>query len=877
MSLTKYQKKRKFKETSEPAGKIAPTIGSRLIFVIHKHQATHLHYDLRLEMEGVLKSWAVPKEPSMSPNVKRLAIMVEDHPFEYKDFEGIIPEGNYGAGTVVIWDHGYYEPLTDGSLSKINAEKELLKELNSGKLSIKFFGQKIKGEFHLVKLKGRKNNEWLFFKSKLNSSAAKSDGHNRNNDEIAKSEGVPLNDELLKWINKKLAGFKLPDKPFPGFVKPMLATLVDKPFNDPSWIFEVKWDGYRAMGIVNVNGSPDLISRNNKSFKNKFPLLISQLTNFQFNAVLDGEIVILDNKGVSQFQLLQNFSKALENSLYYYVFDILYFNGRDLKNLPLIVRKEILKKLIPENGRIRYSDHFENDGVKLLELSKEKGLEGIIAKRSADPYFAGVRAKSWLKIKSNLEQEAIICGFTSPKGSRKYFGSLVLGAYRNKELVFIGHSGGGFSQLMLENIYKRLAPIIIDRASFSEIPDLKSGVSWVKPEIVIEVHFNEWTSEGIMRQPVFKGIREDKDPGDVTLEIPNQVEQIVGNFFNKNASIENNAVEEINSTGYSPAPHSKTRKQPRKNTRVAKQEQLAEKEITINKQKIRLTNLNKIFWPEEAITKGMLLDYYEKVGDYMIPYLKDRPQSMLRHPNGIIAKGFFQKDVGDMPPDWIKTVVIHSESNDKDIRYLLCQNKAALLYMVNLGCIEINPWNSTYKDPKYPTYAILDIDPKNIEFMRVIETARVAKEILDSTGTRAYLKTSGSKGLHILIPLGGKYTYEQSRNFAHLLAKAIHFKIPEFTSLERMPAKRDKMVYIDYLQNSLGQTLAAPYCVRPKPGATVSAPIDWEELTDDLSIQNFTIFNMPERLYKTGDIFKMVLGKGIDMEKSIRNLEDLLH
>jgi bifunctional non-homologous end joining protein LigD len=551
--------------------------------------------------------------------------------------------------------------------------------------------------------------------------------------------------------------------------------------------------------------------------------------------IFDGEVVVVDDFGKSSFQLLQTYSKTGKGKLAYYVFDILYLNGSDLTNLPLIKRKEILKKIIPEDlANIKYSDHIIGEGESFFKIAEQRGLEGILAKRAESKYIPGKRSKDWLKLKTKKSQEAIICGFTEPKGSRNKFGSLVLAVYDEGDLIYIGQAGTGFTDNDLKDIYSKLKPLITNRSPFKKKIETNAPVTWVTPKFICDVEFSEWTDEGLMRQPAFIGIREDKNIDDVI----------------KEDSVEEGADEEETMS---------------KNN--------LDKEVKVGGHNLKLTNLKKVYFPDEEYTKGDVIEYYRSVAKYILPYLKGRPESLNRHPNGIDGESFYQKDIKDLPPGWVKTEMIYSEHNEKDINYLVCNDEATLVYLANLGCIEINPWFSRVENLDNPDYLVLDLDPEDISFEKVIETALAAKEVFDIAGAKCYCKTSGATGLHIYVPLGAVYNYDVAREFTHLVARLVHTKTSGFTSLKRSPSKRQKKVYLDYLQNRPGQTLAAPYSIRPRPGATVATPLKWEEVKKGLNPKDFTIKNILKRIEKNGDLFKNVLGKGIDLSKCISKLE----
>ncbi|MGE5353825.1 MAG: DNA ligase D [Acidobacteriota bacterium] len=862
MGLKTYKEKRKFNETPEPEGIERTSGGKELRFVVQKHNATHLHYDFRLEIDGVLKSWAIPKGPSLNPKDKRLAMEVEDHPLEYRTFEGKIPEGNYGAGDVIIWDEGTYS--APGAKTREESERILREGYQSGSFDFVLYGQKLKGQFHLRKFNSSEKNTWLLIKAKDNF-ASDEDVTKQDTSVVsgrpvatlkntrkgllkskenkilkterrAKSERTEKNDRILKT---DLSNF--PTSKMLRNIKPMLAELVKEPFDDRNWIFEVKWDGYRAIAEIE-HGSVNLYSRKNNSFNEKYPEVVESLKEIKHDAVLDGEVVTLDGTGKSNFQLLQNYPRTKEGELVYFVFDLLYLDGYDLRDLPLKDRKDMLKKLLPELEHVRLSDHVKESGIEFFNAAQEKHQEGIMAKDMKSPYRTGERTGEWRKIKTHMRQEAVIAGFTEPRGTRQYLGALVLGMYdKDHRLHYVGHAGGGFDREGLEEMRQRLDPLIQDDPPFSKAPRTNMPVKWVRPELVCEVSFSEWTEKGIMRQPIFMGLREDKNPQDVVRE-----------------------EYAINTTD----------KKPQKTPSLRKSEHPNEEEIKVPKGKLTLTRLNKVYFPDEGYTKGDLIDYYRSVSEYMLPYLKDRPHTLLRHPNGIEGESFFQKDMGNTAPDWIKTVKVPSGSGRKEVEYLICTNEASLLYMVNLGCIEINPWFSKVKKIGYPDYMVIDLDPLDVPFEAVVETALAVREvIMDEAKAKCFCKTSGATGLHIYVPLNSKYNFDISKEFAHLIARVVHEKLPEITSLERSPDKRKGKVYLDYLQNKIGATVAAPYSVRPRPGAPVSTPLSWQEVKPGLDPMEFTIKSIGKRLKKLGDIFTPVLGQEINVVKCINNLE----
>lgn len=596
----------------------------------------------------------------------------------------------------------------------------------------------------------------------------------------------------------------------------MLATIIDEPFNDPDWLFEIKWDGYRALAFID-KGSVQLKSRSNHVWEDKFSSVASALQKSNVSAILDGEMVVLDRQGRSSFQLMQNYQKSGEGNLCYYVFDILYLDGQDLRALPLVERKELLKAYLDKlkSPIVLFSDHVVGRGESFFKLAAKKGLEGIIGKSRTSTYQSR-RSRDWVKIKTHMRQEVVIGGFTEPRGSREKFGALLVGVYNDdQELIYSGHVGGGFNGQLLDDVYKKLKPLIRKRSPFKNKVPENSPATWVSPKLAAEVSFAEWTSGGIMRQPIFQGLRMDKNTKEIKKEVSKPV---------------------------------KPPKSP------------------------ELTHLDKIYWPKENYTKGDLIAYYKAVGKYMIPYLKNRPITLHRYPNGIEGTHFYQKDL-ETHPDWVKTVAV--QHGEKTVHYLLINNVRSLLYAVNLGSIDIHPFMAVIDDLEHPTYCVIDLDPHGVPFSKTIEAAMTLHQMLDEWKVKHYCKTSGGKGLHIVIPLRGKYDFEQSRQFAEIIGYQLHKKLPRTTSLERDPKKRPKKIYIDCLQNRTGQTIVAPYSVRPRPLALVSTPIEWDEL-DGLDVSAFTMESVSKRLEEKGDFFKAILGAGVDIKKTLARIERLL-
>ncbi len=796
MGLREYGRKRKFPRTPEPRPSRAEA-GAGRRFVVQKHQATHLHYDFRLEHAGVLKSWAVPKGPPAEPGERRLAVQVEDHPLDYQHFEGRIPEGEYGAGLVEIWDKGTY--ALNAETGGRDSPRSMTAALRKGHIDLTLDGEKLHGRYTLVRF-GAKENQWLFLKRKELPAAGVEENGRRDLD--------------LSGAVKA---------PFPADARPMLATLVDAPFDRDGWSFEVKWDGFRSLAMIR-RGKVRLVSRNGNLQNARFPTVAAALSGLPVDAVFDGEVVAVDSQGRSDFQALQNSIRAGGGRILYYVFDVLYAEGRDLRPLPLRRRRAILEKLLPRPGVIRLSESIEKKGVAYFRAAQKLGLEGIVAKDLQSPYRPGLRTGEWLKVKTQKRQEAVIGGFTAPRASRGYLGSLVLGAYDRGRLLWIGNVGTGFNENSLRELSQKLRPLVSPRSPFANEVRSNTPATWVKPLLLCEVKFSNWTSDGVMRQPVFLGLREDKSPRDVVIERAEAAD---------------------------PAP---------------------DKPAAGFRTRAALTHLDKVFWPKEGYTKNDLIDYYRRMSDWILPYLKGRPQALNRHPDGIEGESFFQKNLVQSPPPWVETVRVRSESGDKTVRYLVCGNRDTLLYEANLGCIEINVWNSSLPHLDSPDYLVIDFDPLETSFRHVVEAVRAAKEVLDKMALPAFVKTSGATGMHIYVPLEPRFSHEQARETAHLLCLMVNQRHPDLTSLERVPAKRRGRIYLDYLQNRKEATVASAYALRPREGASVSMPLDWKEVTDKLDPLEFNIRTVPERMARKGDTWRDFFKKRVDLNAALNRI-----
>lgn len=840
MALEDYRRKRDFKKTAEPEGGEAAAIDRR--FVVHEHHASRLHFDLRLEMEGVLKSWAIPKGPSMNPADKRLAVMVEDHPLDYIDFRGEIAEGNYGAGEVEIWDSGTYE-VTEGDIA-------------TGKLVFELAGVKLKGQFHFVRLKSSEK-DWLLMKGR--DEFANPDwkleqilpgGSRRERKEIkSEDQGHKGGAAAVAEPVRSSSG----SDPMPRTISPMLAVPTDKPFSDPGWLFELKWDGYRGLAFIEKDAFR-FLSRNDQSLIDRFPQAeaIPGLIDAE-TAVLDGEIVAVQSDGKPSFQLLQNAARGLPHDaqLVYYVFDLLYLNGEDLRKRPLIERKELLLPIIRKNDFVKYSDHVIGKGEQLYEQASKMGLEGIVAKRMDTPYVDR-RSSYWLKIKAVKQQEFVIAGYTEPRRSREGFGSLVLGVYEGDKLQFAGQVGGGFDDATLRQVYDMLQPLRTDKCPVDTVPKTNEPATWVRPELVCEVKFAEWTSEGILRQPVFLGMRPDKSAREVVHERPQEVKSVV--------------------------------EQPKRSSssrRAVPAEEVFEREnlkgdvcVDVDGIEVPLTNLDKIYWPAEGYTKGDLLRYYYRIRQVILPHLDGRPLILRRFPDGIDGESFYQHNLEDAP-EFVRRVAIAENGNT--VNYALADSAASLLYVANLGCIAQNPFSSRVDTRENPDWIVIDLDPQDASFDTVCDVALVVKSVLDEAALISYPKTSGSRGMHIYVPIEPIYTYKQTEDFASVAANLVASRVPKIATVERMTKKRGQgQVYVDYLQNAMNKTMASAYSVRAAPGATVSTPLTWEEVERKPDKTAFTMFTVPDRVAKTGDIFREVLGDGQKLAEGIERLGKLL-
>ena len=601
----------------------------------------------------------------------------------------------------------------------------------------------------------------------------------------------------------------------------MLAQTGATPFDNPQWVYEIKWDGYRA--IAEKNDTVKLYSRNGISLIERFAPVAAAIEKIKHPCILDGEIVWLRENGTPDFQQLQNYDPSMPGQLVYQVFDLLQLNNKSTTNLTLLQRKQLLKKLLGSNKMLKYSEHIMGKGIAFFNECKKAGLEGIMAKDGNSTYHTGIRTKAWLKLKNIQTADVTVVGFTAPKGSRKQFGSLILAVKKNNDWQFCGHVGTGFNEAALKALFEMFQPLITGTNPFKEKVMVNDKPTWVKPVIIVEISFTAQTKDGIFRHPSFIKLRDDK----------------MKKILQKKTTAPTND-----------------------------QESAPVKSIAAGKIKVTVTNTNKIFWPEEGYTKGDVLQYYQSMAAYILPHLKDRPLSLNRHPNGIADKGFYHKDAGEKAPAFVK--VFPYKNEEKVIDYIICNNEATLLYLANLGCIEMNPWNNRYNKTDKPDWLALDIDPgSSNNFKQVIEVAQVAKSIIDKGKLKACCKTSGASGLHIYIPLNAQYEYKVVQQFGEFFMQKIQEQLPVLTTLERSISKRENKIYLDFLQNRKGQTLASVYSIRPVAGATVSAPFEWKELNNTLHPSDFTIKNILKRVQKKADLFKPVLTEKNNLKNAL--------
>jgi bifunctional non-homologous end joining protein LigD len=838
MPLEDYKKKRDFSKTPEPPPEVRPTGGYS--YCIQKHAASRLHYDFRLELDGVLLSWAVPKGPSFDPRDKRLAMHVEDHPVEYGSFEGVIPEGEYGGGTVVLWDRGTWTPVIDPHLG-----------MKKGELKFQLHGEKLGGKWALVKIKGDDQKAWLLVKDK--------DEHSRPADELdivsMRPESVVSGRGLAEvaaerdrlWHSKSVrkggevdpggpaegeggARLRLADlqgavrAPLPRTQPLALAMVVEAPPEGDEWLHEIKHDGYRIVARIE-EGEVRLISRNGKDWTKEFPQVARAVGRLPAGtALLDGEVAAVLPNGATSFQALQRRADG-GTPLSYFAFDLLHLDGWDLRAVKLLERKEVLRRLLESSpATLRFSDHVRGQGRAFFEKAREAGLEGVVSKHADAPYREG-RGGDWRKAKCRLSQEVVIGGWTLPSDGRASIGALHVGFYEDDQLVYAGKVGSGFSERLLKDLLQRLEARKRQSCPFASVPaEMKRGAHWVEPDLVAQVEFTQWTDEGRMRQPVFLGLREDRDPRHVVRERP--------------GTVEGGGVDTV-AAG---RPWEALRGHATR-TRAASGEEI------VDLLGVRLTHPDRIYYPDLGFTKLDLALYYVTIADSVLPHLEGRPLTLLRCPDGLGGESFYQKKSGFWTPPQIKRFPVPGKGDE----HLYVDSVPGLVALAQSGILEIHPWNSRVAHLEQPDQVIFDLDPDEaLPFSRVTAAARQVRTLLSERGLESFVKTTGGKGLHVCVPLVPERGWEELEEFTRAVAQRLARDEPATFTANLAKAQRKGKVYVDYLRNVRGANAVGVYSTRAKEGAPVSVPVDWDELDRLSGPKDFTVAEVPLRVLGFG-------------------------
>ena len=828
--LRAYRDKRDAGRTPEPfgAGYTGAGDAGGGSFVVQQHAARSMHWDLRLEVNGVLASWAVPRGPSADPKEKRLAVRTEDHPIEYADFEGIIPPGNYGAGAMIVWDRGTFHTVDGVTVAEA---------LSRGKLDVNLHGHKLHGRWALVRTKGQGGKNWLLITKgaggppgpDLVAVHARSVLSGLTVDELR--EGTRRTSELA--ARAQAAG--APQRTLNASAqRPMLAESTEHPFSRDGWIFELKYDGVRIVAARAPAGNVTLHYRTGRDTTATFPEVARALAHLPCDDfVIDGEVVAMDERGVASFELLQKRlgqsdpaavrRAAVTVPVVMFAFDLLAVAGHDLRALPLSLRKELLGMLVPRVGVVRLADHVPREGEALFEEVRRMGLEGIVAKRALSSYRSGERSRDWLKIKALRTADVAIVGYVRGKGTRRDLGSLMVAWRGDGELVYAGNVGTGLDARTIATLLPALQRTVRPTQAFSGTPPGPTREHvFVDPGLVAEVRYSEVTSSGFLRQPVFLRVRDDKTVAECD-RLP----------------VSHLQLEVLAVPAAQPAPPSS---------------------------RLRLSNLDKVFWPEDGYTKGDLVGYYQEVWPWLAPYLRDRPVVLTRYPDGITGKSFFQKNAPGFTPDWVQTFRI------EDTDYFICNDLETLLYVINSGCIPLHVWSARSVSLDRPDWTILDLDPKGAPFRDVVDVARCIHALLEELEVPHFLKTSGQEGLHVLVPLGAALTHVEARTFAEVLARIVVEERPGIATVARAVGARQGKVYVDFLQNGFGKTIVAPLSVRPRPGAPVSMPLAWQHLSARVDPGRFTIRTVPQRLRRGDDPMRAVLELRTDVHAALAAL-----
>jgi bifunctional non-homologous end joining protein LigD len=829
--LKRYRQKRDPESTPEPfggeqLGRPLPA-GAQRLFVVQQHAARNMHWDLRLEIDGVLASWAIPRGPSLDPAEKRLAVRTEDHPIEYADFEGVIPDGNYGAGAMIVWDRGSYHTV-DGRSPAESTE--------IGKLDLYMDGHKLRGRFALVRTRGEGGKQWLLIRKGDPPDPGPElveaePGSVFSGLEVAEVGRGDARSEALAAAASE-AGARRRALP-PEALRPMLASASDAPFTRDGWLFEPKYDGARVL-VVKDDGAVRIVARSGRDATHVYPEIARAAAHLPpTSCVLDGEVVAPDAHGKSSFERLQRrFSLSdpleiaraeLEIPLVYYAFDLLQAMGYDLRGRPLLARKALLEGLVPRLGFVRYVDHVEREGEALFDAAAQHELEGVIGKRADSKYSSGARSKQWLKFKVPRRAALAIVGAQAGKGSRARLGSLMLAWHDGAELRYAGNVGSGLDERTIDALLPELESLAVETPPCTGLPEpLPAGTRFVEPRICCEVRYTEVTGAGRLRHPSFEGLRGDVTPADCVAPGARD--------------------EPVPAAPASPPPS----------------------------QELKVTRPEKVFWPEEGYTKGDLLAYYEAAWDWIGPYLHDRPVVLTRYPDGIDGKSFFQKNAPEFTPGWVERRDI--EGTD----YFICNELRTLLYVINSGAIPLHVWSSRVSTLERPDWLILDLDPKEAPFRDVVTIARFIHSLLRDLGAACFAKTSGQDGLHVMVPLGATLEHDDARALGEVLARAVVAELPEIATVTRPVAARGDKVYVDYGQNGRGRLIAAPFSVRPRAGAPVSTPLAWSQVTARLDPARFTIKTAIPQMRRRGDSLRPVLDEPVDVHALLQALTERL-
>jgi bifunctional non-homologous end joining protein LigD len=872
--LADYTAKRSFDATPEPApGLLAPRKGP-LLFVIQQHAARRLHYDLRLECDGVLKSWAVPKGPSLDPSEKRLAAQTEDHPFDYASFEGVIPAGQYGAGEMIVWDCGVYSPDEDKEYwfhDHAGAEQRVREGLAKGKLGFFLRGEKVKGSYALVRMADKKN--WLLIKHK-DRFVAKTDLTAMDRSVLSAATLDSVKALSLQRLSAEQLAPSGPAEAPPASLSPMHAELGDAPFDHSDWMWEPKLDGYRALAFISDKGVT-LKSRRGLDL-DAFPRLEGELAQQAVNTmVLDGELVAFDATGKPSFNAMQNVQP--NTPVLFYCFDLLHFAGLNLRKAPYRDRRRWLAQCLLPSPLVQLV-HASAEGKALHQAALESGLEGVVGKHKASVYEAGKRSASWLKVKATQSAEFVVGGYTRGKGSRESLGALLLGYWEGGKLRYASHVGSGFDDATLAQAKKRLEPLRRDTWPFAEKPELPNPTTWVEPKVVAEVKFQNWTDEGSLRAPVFLRFRDDI--------APKEVRRTKAKRASKDDSEIGAILRQLD------------------NTKSALT-------LAVGKHPIKLTHLDRVYWPADpalkqpALTKRDLLRYFAQVSAYMLPHLADRPLTMIRMPDGIDGQRFYQKHWTQERPAFAETITVFSDHKDESHEYLLCNNLPTLLWLAQSGTLEFHVWHSRAKVApdaatkaadyassleslqesvlNYPDYVVFDIDPyiysgkeapgdepelNNVAFEKGKEVAFRLRELLNSMGLEPIVKTSGKTGLHVFLPIRRTIDFDAARQVSESVGRHLMRLHPKDITLEWSVPKRTGKIFMDYNMNVRGKTLNVAYSPRGAPGAPVSMPLTWEELAGAHPL-DFRITNAAERLAGTGDRWRDALTRKQSLEQAL--------